>query len=90
MRGVCGIALICARASGIYFRSSCQSYLIRLPSGIPVEALPIDGSKNAALLAVQILATSDPALQQRFIDYNANMVGEEGIKNARAQEQLFP
>ncbi len=89
MRGICGIALICARASGIYFRSSCQSYLVRLPSGIPVEALPIDGSKNAALLAVQILATSDPAIQQRFIHFNANMVNEVDINNARAQEQLF-
>lgn len=62
---------------------------VQMPSGIPVGALAIDGSKNAALLAVQILATSDPALQQRFIDYKANMVDEVDMKNARAQEQLF-
>ena len=62
---------------------------VQMPSGIPVGTVAIDGSKNAALLAVQILATSDPALQQRFIDYKANMVGEVDIKNARAQEQLF-
>jgi 5-(carboxyamino)imidazole ribonucleotide mutase len=62
---------------------------VQMPSGIPVATLAIDGSKNAALLAVQILATSDPALQKRFIDYKANMVDEVDIKNARAQEQLF-
>ncbi len=62
---------------------------VQMPSGIPVGALAIDGSKNAALLAVQILATSDPALQQRFIDYKAAMVDQVDIKNARVQEQLF-
>ena len=62
---------------------------VQMPSGIPVGALAIDGSKNAALLAVQILATSDPALQQRFIDYEAAMVDQVDIKNARVQEQLF-
>ena len=51
--------------------------------------LAINGSKNAALLAVQILATSDPALQQRFIDYKADMVDQVDIKNAHVQEQLF-
>ena len=62
---------------------------VQMPSGIPVGTLAINGSKNAALLAVQILATSDPALQQRFIDYKADMVDQVDIKNARVQEQLF-
>ena len=62
---------------------------VQMPSGIPVGALAIDGSKNAALLAVQILATSDPALQQRLIDYKSAMVDQVNIKNARVQEQLF-
>ncbi|MCY4673908.1 MAG: 5-(carboxyamino)imidazole ribonucleotide mutase [Bacteroidetes bacterium] len=62
---------------------------VQMPSGIPVGTLAINGSKNAALLAVQILATSDPALQQRFIDYKADMVDQVDLKNARVQEQLF-
>ena len=33
-----------------------------MPSGIPVATVAIDGAVNAALLAVQILAVSDPAL----------------------------
>ena len=61
---------------------------VQMPSGIPVGTLAIDGSKNAALLAIQILATSDPALQQRMLDYKAAMVGEVDAKNARVQEAL--
>lgn len=61
---------------------------VQMPSGIPVGALAIDGSKNAALLAIQILSTADPALQQRILDYKAAMVDQVAAKNARAQEQL--
>ena len=35
---------------------------VMMPSGIPVATVAIDGAKNAAMLAVQILAVSDPAL----------------------------
>lgn len=35
---------------------------VQMPSGIPVATVAIDGAVNAALLAVQILAVSDPAL----------------------------
>ncbi len=61
---------------------------VQMPSGIPVGSLAIDGAKNAALLAVQILSTADPALQQRMLEYKAAMVDQVAAKNARAQEQL--
>ena len=61
---------------------------VQMPSGIPVGALAIDGSKNAALLAVQILATANPALQQRMLDYKAVMVDQVAAKNVRVQKQL--
>ena len=61
---------------------------VQMPSGIPVGTLAIDGSKNAALLAVQILATSDSALQKRMLGYKAAMVGQVEAKNARVQEDL--
>ena len=35
---------------------------VQMPSGIPVATVAIDGAVNAALLAVQIRAVSDPAL----------------------------
>ena len=35
---------------------------VQMPSGIPVATVAIDGAKNAAYLAVQILAVTEPAL----------------------------
>jgi len=62
---------------------------VQMPSGIPVATVAIDGSKNAALLAVQILATSDSALQQRFLDYKAAMLDEVHAKDLRVQTMLI-
>ncbi len=40
---------------------------VQMPAGIPVATVAIDGAKNAALLAVQILAVSDPLLSEKLI-----------------------
>ena len=37
-----------------------------MPSGIPVAAVAVDGAKNAALLAVQILAVADENLARKL------------------------
>ena len=37
---------------------------VQMPSGIPVATVAIDGAKNAAYLAVQILAVTEPALAE--------------------------
>ena len=39
---------------------------VQMPSGIPVATVAIDGAQNAALLAAQILAVSDPALAEKL------------------------
>lgn len=39
---------------------------VQMPSGIPVATVAIDGGVNAALLAAQILAVSDPALADKL------------------------
>ena len=39
---------------------------VMMPSGIPVATVAIDGAKNAALLAVEILAVTDDALAQKL------------------------
>ena len=39
---------------------------VMMPSGLPVATVAIDGAKNAALLAVEILAVSDPALAEKL------------------------
>jgi len=40
--------------------------IVQMPGGIPVATMAIGGAKNAGLLAVRILATSDPALTERL------------------------
>lgn len=39
---------------------------VQMPSGIPVATVAVNGSKNAALLAVQILAVNDPELTEKL------------------------
>ena len=47
---------------------------VQMPAGIPVAAVAVGsaGPKNAAILAVQILALSDAALHQKLLDYKKN------------------
>ena len=39
---------------------------VQMPSGIPVATVAVDGGKNAALLAIQILAVTDEALARKL------------------------
>jgi 5-(carboxyamino)imidazole ribonucleotide mutase len=51
--------------------------VVQMPAGIPVGCLAVGaaGAKNAALLAAQILALSDPALAERVARHRAEMAG---------------
>ena len=46
---------------------------MQLPPGIPVAAVGIDNGKNAALLAVQILALNDKSLEKKLLESRAAM-----------------
>ena len=41
---------------------------VMMPSGIPVATVAIDGAKNAALLAIQILAVTDEGLAKKLAE----------------------
>lgn len=58
--------------------------IVQMPPGIPVATVGINGSLNAAILALQMIATGDAALQQKLSDY------KEGLKNkiTQANEEL--
>jgi phosphoribosylaminoimidazole carboxylase PurE protein len=43
--------------------------IVQMPSGIPVATVAIDGAKNAAYLALEILAIHDPSLAQHLDDW---------------------
>ncbi len=43
--------------------------IVQMPAGVPVATVSIGGARNAGLLAVRILATSDPALALRIATF---------------------
>lgn len=43
--------------------------MVQMPSGIPVATVAIDGAKNAALLAVQMLGLADESLNEKMVEF---------------------
>lgn len=60
--------------------------IVQMPKGIPVATVAIDGSANAALLAVQILATQDAALNEAMINYRKRMAAAVIDKDNRLKD----
>ena len=60
---------------------------VQMPPGIPVATVGINNSKNAALLAIQILATSDKKLEEKLVEYKKTL-SDEVIKKAEKMENL--
>ena len=61
---------------------------VQMPSGIPVATMAINGAKNAAIFAVEILAGAHPELVQKLADFRARMqeeVKDKGEKLAAAR-----
>ena len=56
---------------------------VQMPSGIPVATVAIDGAKNAAILAVEILALGDEALTEKLEAFRAKGT-EEALEKDRA------
>lgn len=50
--------------------------IVQMPPGVPVATVSIDGAKNAALLAVQILAVADNQLKSKLLAYKKSMEKE--------------
>ncbi|MDR0347838.1 MAG: 5-(carboxyamino)imidazole ribonucleotide mutase [Coriobacteriales bacterium] len=47
--------------------------MVQMPTGVPVATVAINGAKNAAILAVQILATSDEDYRNKVDEYKAKL-----------------
>ena len=61
---------------------------VQMPPGMPVATVAIDGAKNAAYLALQILALSDEVLNAKLINARKMAVKEIMDKDAKFQEEL--
>ena len=55
--------------------------IVQMPPGVPVATVAIGGAKNAALLAIQILAISDKSILQRVISYKEKLADTSREKN---------
>lgn len=58
--------------------------IVQMPPGIPVATVGINGSLNAGILALQMIATGDEALYNKLVAYKENLKG----KIEKANEDL--
>jgi len=47
--------------------------ILQMPPGIPVATVAVNGAMNAAILAVQMMATGDDALMQKLVEYKESL-----------------
>jgi 5-(carboxyamino)imidazole ribonucleotide mutase len=62
--------------------------IVQMPAGVPVAAVSIGGARNAGLLAVRILATSDESLTQRMLAFQDELADSARAKDAALAERL--
>jgi 5-(carboxyamino)imidazole ribonucleotide mutase len=56
--------------------------IVQMPAGIPVATVAIGNARNAAILAVRMLATTDPVLRGRLEEFAAGLERLVAEKNA--------
>ncbi len=62
--------------------------MVQMPKGIPVACVAVDGADNAAILAAQMLALSDPELADKLTQFKAKMAEEVAEKDRHITEKL--
>jgi len=60
--------------------------ILQMPSGVPVATVSLDGAKNAAILACQILALSDNQLNQKMESYKHQLIEKVNEMNQKLDE----
>src|SRR6185437_11106049 len=55
--------------------------IAQMPSGVPVATVAIGNGRNAGLLAVEILAANDIALQDKILKFKVRMARESRAKD---------
>src|SRR5258707_10708424 len=60
--------------------------IVQMPGGVPVATVAVGNARNAGLLAVRILATSDDKLRAAMETYQADLAQQVHDKDARVQQ----
>jgi 5-(carboxyamino)imidazole ribonucleotide mutase len=62
--------------------------IVQMPAGVPVAAVSIDGARNAALIAIKMLATGDDALLDKLEEFAKTLERQVDDKNRALKSQL--
>lgn len=62
--------------------------IVQMPAGIPVATVAINGSENAALLAIQILSLRYPELVKALKEYKIKLENDVNEQNLYVQKEL--
>ena len=62
--------------------------IVQMPAGVPVATVSIGGARNAGLLAVRILAASDPELAAKMAAFQDDLAATAQAKDAALQLRL--
>ena len=62
--------------------------IVQMPAGVPVATVSIGGARNAGLLAVRMLATSDQGLQERMLAFQQQLAEIAHSKDRALSEQV--
>jgi 5-(carboxyamino)imidazole ribonucleotide mutase len=82
---VIGVPVPLTKLNGLdSLRSSVQ-----MPAGVPVATVSIGGARNAGLLAVRILGSSDPGLQERIEAFQTELEASVLEKDAALRDRLL-
>ena len=60
--------------------------ILQMPSGIPVATVALDGAKNAAILAAQIIGTGDPAVMEKVVAFKTDLASKIEKANRELKE----
>ncbi len=63
--------------------------IVQMPPGIPVATVGINGSLNAAILAVQMIAIGDESFQKKLEEYKASLKNKINKANAELTKVLY-
>ncbi len=81
---VIGVPVALAKLDGL---DSLLS-IVQMPAGVPVATVSIGGARNAGLLAIRMLAISDPALAASLVEFARSLEATVEAKNAALKSSL--
>ena len=62
---------------------------VQMPGGVPVATMAVNGAKNAALFAVEILSLGDDELAKKLIAYREQMAETIELKDKNLKKEFF-